>query len=185
MIAAIFDTETSGLVANHTIKLDQQAEIIEFYGAVVDLSTGEILREVEQLIKPRVPLSDIPPFGSKKTISQITGITNSMLADSPAFKDVADRIEMLLCSTPYVIAHNVSFDQEMVDLEFERLQRKMVWPRAICTVEATAHLKGMRLSMTKLHKFLFDKDFPDAHRAKADTQALIRCAVELYKRGII
>jgi hypothetical protein len=70
-------------------------------------------------------------------------------------------------------------------LEFERLKRTIKWPRPICTVESTVHIKGARLSMTKLHKYLFDADFPDAHRAKPDTQALIRCAVELYRRGLI
>src|SRR4051812_6189340 len=125
MIAAIFDTETTGLIQNHTIKIDQQSEVIEFYGAHVDLATGEILQELDQLIKPRVPLSDVPPFGSKKTISKITGITNEMLANCPAFSVMADQIELLLCSAPIVISHNVSFDMEMIDLEFERLQRIM------------------------------------------------------------
>lgn len=183
MIAAIFDTETTGLIQNHTIKIDQQAEVIEFYGAVVDLSSGEIHNECEHLIKPRIALSDIPPFGSKKTISQITGISNEMLAGCPTFKDVADEIERFFLPAPFAIAHNVSFDMEMIDMEYERLGRSITWPRAICTVEATAHIKGGRLSMTKLHKYLFDKDFPDAHRAKPDTQALIRCCVELYRRG--
>jgi DNA polymerase-3 subunit alpha len=186
MIAVVFDTETTGLIQNHSIKIDQQPEVIEFYGAEVDLADdGKILNEIDLLIKPKRPLSDTPDFGSKKTITQITGITNEMLADCKPFGKVANEIEFLLTTAKYVIAHNVSFDQEMIDMEFERLHRMMIWPRTICTVESTIHLKGGRLSLTKLHEHLFGMAFTDAHRAKHDVQALIRCCVELYKRGLL
>jgi len=186
MIAVVFDTETTGLISNHSIKINQQAEIIEFYGEEVDLAdNGKMLRELDLLIKPSRPLSDTPAFGEKKTTTQITGITNAMLADCPTFGRVANDIEGLLSTAKFVIAHNVSFDQEMIDLEFERLHRMMAWPRAICTVESTIHLKGGRLNLTKLHEHLFGMAFADAHRAKHDVQALIRCCVELFKRGIL
>ena len=183
MKAVIFDTETTGLVANHTIKIDQQAEIIEFYGAMVDLENGAVLDTLHHFIKPKKALSNVPNFGDKKTITQITGITNEMLADKPPFAKVANEIEQFLTFLPFVIAHNVSFDTEMIDLEMERLKRKITWPRQICTVESTSHIKGARLSLTKLHEHLFGQPFPDAHRADKDTGALIRCCIELYKRG--
>lgn len=186
MIALLFDTETSGLIFNHTVKLDQQPEVIEFYGCLADLSSeGQILKELDLLIKPSKPLSDKPNLGDKKSIIDITGITNEMLSDQPSFKQVADDICNLLENAPVVMAHNVSFDMEMIDLEFERLQRRVRWPTAICTVEATIYLKGTRLNLTNLHQWLFQAPFPDAHRAKPDTLAQLRCATELFKRGII
>ncbi len=184
MIAVVFDTETTNLIQNHSIKPDEQPEIIEFYAAKVNLKTGKIMNEIETLIKPSRKLSDKPERGSKKTITQITGITNEMLAKEKPFADHADQIAKILTSTEYVIAHNVSFDMEMVDIEFERLKRKIKWPRAICTVEATSHIKGGRMTLTKLHEYLFNEEFK-AHRAKSDTTALIKCAVELYKRDLI
>jgi hypothetical protein len=39
--------------------------------------------------------------------------------------------------------------------------------------------------LTELFKFLFDRDFPDAHRALEDASATMQCAFELGKRGII
>ena len=64
MKAVIFDTETTGLVKNRTIKLDNQPEIIEFYGALVDLGKkGKILKEVDTLIKPNKALSMEPNPG--------------------------------------------------------------------------------------------------------------------------
>jgi DNA polymerase III subunit epsilon len=184
VIAVVFDTETTGLIQNHSIKIDNQAEVIEFYAAKVNLKTGKVMKELDTLIKPSRLLSDKPELGSKKTITQITGITNAMLSDAKPFADHADEIEKILKSAEFVIAHNVSFDKEMIDIELERLKRKIKWPRAICTVEATAHIKGGRMSLTKLHEYLFGEGF-DAHRAKSDVVALIRCACELYKREMI
>jgi hypothetical protein len=75
---------------------------------------------------------------------------------------------------------------EMVDIEFERLGRKAPWPpRKVCTVEATVHLLGYRLSLQNLHKHLFGENFDEAHRAKVDVEALVRCCVELRKREVI
>jgi ATP-dependent DNA helicase DinG len=185
MIAVIFDTETTGLIQNHSMSLNQQPEVIEFYAAQVELETGKIIREYDTLIKPSRKLSDVPAFGDKKTITQMTGITNEMLEDQPSFKDVADNIRSILLQGEYVIAHNVSFDCEMIDIEYERLKQSLMWPEVICTVEASAYLNGGRLSLTKLHEYLFGTQFKDAHRAKPDCQALIRCTLELFKRGAI
>lgn len=185
MKALIFDTETTGLLKNRTIKLEKQPDIIEFYGHMVDLKTGKIGKKFGTLIKPRKPLPDVPGPGEKKTISQITGITNDMLKDAPSFKDASKAIVALIKKAPAVIAHNLSFDAEMIDIELERLNMKLEWPRKICSVEATISMKGYRLNLTKLHLELFGKEFKDAHRAKGDVDALTPCCVELFKRGII
>lgn len=185
MKALIFDTETSGLPRNRTIKLDLQPSIIEFASALVNLKTGKVLKSFQTLIKPAKALSDTPAFGDKKTITQITGITNEMLKDAPNFKEVSKDIFKLIESPLMVIAHNLSFDSEMVDIEAERINRIVAWPRKICTVEATIAMKGHRLNLTKLHLELFDEPFEGAHRAQGDVEALTRCCVELFKRGML
>lgn len=182
MLALCFDTETSGLVENRTIKDDKLPELIEFYGCIVDLAAGTIIDELERLIRPTRPLSDVPAFGEKKTITQITGITNEMLLPCMPFSMVGKVIIEFIESAPLVIAHNASFDKEILDIEAERLHVKINWPRVLCSVEQTIHLKGKRLSLGQLHELLFDEKFNDAHRAKNDVQALVRCCVELYRR---
>ena len=179
------DCETTGLVNNHTIRIDKQPHIIEFYGCKVDLETGEVLDELALLIKPPQSLSDTPLFGDKKTITQITGITNEMLSNAPAFKDISTRLITFIQSAPLLAAHNLSYDKEMIDLEAERINTRIFWPHGICTVEQTVHLKGQRLTLSALHEHLFNEKFNDAHRAKTDTQALVRCLIELHKRDII
>lgn len=183
--AIVFDTETTGLIRNRTLKLEQQPEIIEFYGAEVNLKTGKILAEIDTLIKPSKPLSEKPNPGDKKTITEITGITNEMLADAPTIKDVAPNIFRFLSKGPILIAHNASFDKEMLELEAQRLNLSIKFPRFLCTVEQTISLKGYRLTLSNLHQELFNEPFAGAHRAKVDVAALIRCCKELFKRGVL
>jgi len=176
MKTLVFDTETTGLIKNRTTPAGRQPEIIEFYGTLVDLATGEVDQELDLLIKPERPITD--------EITRITGIDDSMVAEAPPFKEVADQIRAIISSADAVIAHNLSFDMDMVEHEFTRLDQTVPWPvERVCTVEQTVHLKGRRLRLIDLHELLFGEPFKEAHRAKNDTQALIRCAVELTKRG--
>lgn len=179
MKAIIFDTETTGLIDNGTAKLEKQPEVIEFYACVADLKTGKIAQELDLLIKPQREIS--------AEITKITGITPAMVEGAPAFGAVSDRVKAILnvATAPLAIAHNASFDKEMLDIEFKRLGGWIAWPRLICTVEQTVHLKGFRLSLSNLHELLFNEPFTGAHRAKVDVAALTRCCVELFKRGML
>lgn len=186
MKVVLWDTETSGLVRNRTLKLDSQPEVIEFYACVCDLKKGKIIKEYDALIKPAKPLSDKPAPGDRKTITDITGITNEMLKDAKPFKDHAQAIMKILTAAPIAIAHNASFDVDMIEIELERCGIKdFKWGMVVCTVEQTVAMKGYRLSMNALHQELFGEPFTGAHRAKADVAALLRCCVELHKRDII
>lgn len=186
-LGLVFDTETDALIFNHVIRLEKQPNIIEFYGAIVDLANGgEIVDELDTLIKPPRPLSAKPENGSTKTTTQITGITNEMLETAPRFVDVAPRIRAIIEKAPRGYAHNASFDVEVVNVEFERLGATAVaWPHMFCTVEQTVCMKGFRLSLTALHTELFGEPFPEAHRARNDVKALTRCLCELYDREMI
>lgn len=189
MRAFIFDTETSGLVDNRSLALDKQPEIIEFYGAVVDIEDGERLVEIDSLCRPSLPVPwDSKMVGKRKEkgITEITGMTWDTVKNAPAFSSLMDMIDDALSICTGVVAHNLSFDMDMVELEYQRSSRTIRWPACrLCTVEQTVHLVGHRLTLTKLHELLFDESFKDAHRAGVDTQALIRCTLELRKRGLI
>jgi DNA polymerase-3 subunit epsilon len=180
--ALIFDTETTGLVYNHVIKIDRQPEVIEFYGQVVSLSTGKVYDKYHTLVCPKkFPMDDYTIKATK------TKLTNEMLKDAPIFKDVANEIRNFFEESSMIIAHNLSFDMEMIDLEYERLKGQLInWPlKRICTVEATLFLKGKRLTLTDLHTLLFGDVFENAHRAETDVAALTRCVVELHRRDLI
>lgn len=175
MIAFVFDTETTGLIDNGSLPLSKQPEIIEFYGARVDLSSGEIEKEVNSLVLPsRLPLPE-------KTRA-LTGIFESMLVGRPKFSVLLPEIRTTMSGCDVALAHNASFDEEMVEIELKRCGGRIDWPRVVCTVEQTVHLTGRRLTLAHLHELLFGEKFRDAHRAKSDAAALIRCSVELRRR---
>lgn len=189
MQALIFDTETTGLIDNHTVSIDKQPYIIEFCGQLVDLERDELIQEFQTLVKPidkdgnrvKLPLN----VKGNKGIADLTGITEQMLDDAPPLKDAIADIIALVNNATVVIAHNAAFDVEMCNVEFERHGFTLKWPRVICTVEQTMHLRGHRLTLSKLYAMLFNGETFEAHRAINDVQALRRVCVELFKRGML
>jgi DNA polymerase III epsilon subunit-like protein len=179
MRALVLDTETTDLVHNRTVRLDKAPEIIEFYGCVADLATGEIENEMEFLIKPKNNVNE------KGKAFKSVGLTNEMLKDAPSFETIAPLIKLYIESAPMVIAHNVAFDKDIIDIEYERIKQTINWPETLCTVEATVYLQGWRMKLNDLHRYLFNVNFEGAHRAKVDVQALVKCCTELYRREII
>lgn len=176
MIVTIFDCETTGLIQSGLLSLDRQPEVIEFVAVRYDTETKD-KTYFEHLIKPKKPIP--------AEITQITTITNEMVENEKPFSEYVLIVKDALENTEAVVAHNLSFDREMIDIEMKRCGYEVKWPRLICTVEQTIPLKGYRLSLTDLHKDLFGEPFSGAHRARQDVDALLRCFESLYERGFI
>ena len=174
MTTLIFDTETSGLINNTLKPLEKQSHIIEFYGCLCD-DEGVIVDELDLLIKPPIPVT--------KEITKITGISQEMVANRGPFAEYAKQIAEFVNRTDLWVAHNLSYDLQILRFEFQRLGMIVPVKRLLCTVETTEHIKGHRLSLTALHEHLFGEPFKGAHRAKEDVMALKRCYDELRKRG--
>jgi DNA polymerase III alpha subunit (gram-positive type) len=176
--AFIFDTETTGLVKNSLVPLEQQPRVIEFFGHTVDDETGETLDEIEFFCDPGIPLEQV--------ITRITGIKAEDLKGAKPFRDHAHQICAAIASADAVVAHNLSFDMALIEADCQRAGCAPEWPeRLICTVEQTEWIRSHRLSLTALHEELFGEGFPSAHRARHDVEALTRCYLELRKRGDI
>lgn len=181
MIAVLFDTETTGLTQNRVVKIDKQPHVLELYACKANLDTGEVLAEIDHLIRPPTEESiDL------KVAEKSHGIKWDMVKDKPTFAEIADEAIQFLGSCDTVIAHNLSFDMEVIEIEAQRLGMKTMWPRRkLCTVEATVYIKGYRLNLSDLYEMLFKEKFAGAHRAKVDVMALLRCCVELRSRGVL
>lgn len=177
MKTLIFDTETTDLRLPRIANPDKQPWIIEFYGCLIDENTWQIEQELDLLI-------DVPVTITSE-ITKITGITKSDLSGKPRFDAIAYDVKTLIESADRVVAHNCSFDVDMIDGEMVRCGKTVDWPKQVCTVEQTEHLKGYRLKLTDLHEYLFDTGFKGAHRAREDVQALVRCYQELRERDEI
>lgn len=175
----ITDKETTGLIKPLPTNIVNQPFVTEVY-AVRVTKDFEFVREIETLIKPPIPIP--------KEITKITGIDDSMVEKAPSFLEVYDDLYDLYEGCRYVVGQNIEFDLGMLNFELFRhnLERKFPWPKHhICTIEASYHYHNKRLSLSKLHEFLFGESFEDAHRAKSDVQATLRCFIELVKRGDI
>jgi DNA polymerase III subunit alpha len=177
MIATIFDTETTGLIENPARKLDKQPEIISFASQVVNLATGEYFESESMFFKPQNPIS--------AEITKITGITNEQVKDKRNIgwfiNDIADLLEL----SPLLIGQNIRFDMDMIELECRRYDRLIKWPKTLDLIQNTIHLKGFRLSLTNLHIELFGEPFSGAHQASVDVAITCKCAIELFRRGLL
>jgi DNA polymerase-3 subunit epsilon len=152
----IIDVETTGGVA----KFERITEI-----AIVLHDGDKVLNTFSTLLNPE---RSIP-----RQITQITGITDQMVAHAPKFFEVAKQIVQLTEGMIFV-AHNVNFDYSFVREEFARLgydfQR-----RQLCTVRLSRKvfpgLASYSLSNLKKH---FEIHAEKSHRALDDTLATTR-----------
>jgi DNA polymerase III subunit epsilon len=90
----------------------------------VKVRRGEIIGEWSSLINPE---KRIPAF-----ITQLTGISNAMVAQAPRFAEIADEFAQFMSGAIFV-AHNVNFDYGFISSEFRRLERRFRHPK-LCTV---------------------------------------------------
>lgn len=178
MKAIVFDTETTGLIINPARKLETQPEIISLAIQNVDLKTGEITDHYYQEFKPLKPISE--------EITRITRITNERLEKAHSMNFELPMIIPIFESAPLLIGQNIRFDMDMIELECIRYNYpKPKWPKMLDLIVNTIHLKGFRLSLKNLHKELFGTEFEDAHRADIDCGITAKCAIELFKRGLL
>ena len=116
-IYVVVDVETTGGRPPN----DRVTEI-----GAVKIQRGEIIGEWHSLINPQ---RHIPAF-----ITQLTGISNTMVRDAPVFADVAADFAAFLDGAIFV-AHNVNFDHGFIGSEFRRLDMRFKLPK-LCTVSS-------------------------------------------------
>lgn len=166
----VLDFETTGLNPR------EGARGIEV--GAVKLIDGEIVDRYSSLVNPGVSI----PY----QITQLTGITDEMIADAPTPAEVyPDLLDFI--GDAYLVAHNAHFDEKFLRAEADRLGLSYAYRDVICTVMLTRRLQPQlaSYSLAKLAKHL-NLRFPGAaHRALADAevaaQLLIYCAQQLQQ----
>ena len=167
---AIIDIETTGGSAT-------RSKITEI---AIYLHDGEkVVDEYQTLINP---CQNIP-----YSITQLTGISNEMVAEAPVFFDVAAKINEFTKDCVFV-AHSVNFDYGFIRAEFDRIgisyRRKK-----LCTVRLSRKLLPGKFSYS-LGKLCASENIAltDRHRAAGDAKAtaiLFGRLLRLDKDGII
>jgi DNA polymerase-3 subunit epsilon len=161
---AIVDLETTGGNATR----DRITEV------AVILHDGEkVVDSYSTLVNPGV---SIPYY-----ITDITGIDDSMVADAPFFREVADEIYEMLSGAIFV-AHNVGFDYGFLRESFQRLGMPFL-PAKMCTVRTSRKvIPGLRsYSLGKLCAHL-GIEIKDRHRAMGDAEATAILLELLFER---
>ena len=150
---AIIDIETTGGSAN-------REKITEI--AIIVHDGEKILDTYETLINPE---RSIPYF-----ITQVTGISDKMVADAPKFYEIAKNI-VTLTEGAIFVAHNVRFDYGFIQEEFKRLGFTYM-RKQLCTVRLSRQaFPGLRsYALGNLIKH-FNIQVKDRHRAMADAAA--------------
>ena len=151
---AFVDLETTGATAT----VDRITEI-----GIVEVDEDGSVREWQQLVNPG---TRIPPF-----IEQLTGISNAMVADAPAFEEVAAEALRRLEGRLF-IAHNARFDYSFLKQEFKRLGIDFR-ANVLCTVKLSRalypeHHRHNLDSLIQRHGLQAD----GRHRALADAQLI-------------
>lgn len=160
---AIVDIETTGGQA-------AREKITEI--AIVVHDGEKIIDSFETLINPE---RSVPYY-----ITQITGITDEMVANAPKFYEVAKQIVKMTEGAVFV-AHNVRFDYSFIQEEFRRLGFTFV-RQQLCTVKLSRNaFPGLRsYSLENLIKH-FNIKVNDRHRAMADVKA----TVEVFEKILL
>jgi len=183
----IFDTETTGLDKPLTTPLPQQPFIIEFAAVkVTDDDDMEIIDEIEFKCKPPNKLSeDIKKFHKK---NEMTGLSDEDLVKEKTFPFYYGELIQFFFATKTMIAHNVGFDRSLLKFELMRMNKvlQFPWPtNHICTIEQTRSIKGDRLKLIDLYKYLFGSELVQKHRAMDDVIQLTKICRELRKRKLL
>jgi DNA polymerase-3 subunit epsilon len=111
----LLDLETTGGSPVH----DRITEI-----AAVRIEDGQEVARWSTLVNPGVPISSF--------IENLTGISDELVADAPAFADVAPRLLEIITGA-VLVAHNVRFDHGFLVNEFAR-QATSLHLKTLCTV---------------------------------------------------
>lgn len=176
MIAAIFDTETTGIPKHPDAKMTVQPRIIEFGCLLVD-HNGKELEELNLLIDPEEPLEPI--------ITKITGLTDADLRGMPKFAEVLPLIANIIGKADLLVAHNLPFDSNMLRIELRREElrtgepQEFPWPKLnLCTVQENFLAYGRRIKLLDLYSHVLEKPLEQTHRALDDCRALAEVVIK-------
>jgi DNA polymerase-3 subunit epsilon len=132
--------------------------------AIYRFNGSQITDEFHSLVNPeRV----IPPF-----ITQLTGISNDMVASAPIFKDIAVQIDQFT-KDQILVAHNAGFDYSFLRREFKTVGINYV-RKKLCTVRLSRKIiPGMHSYSLGTLCASLGIHIKDRHRAYGDARATV------------
>lgn len=136
---------------------------------------GRIIGEWSSLVNPE---RRIPSF-----ISQLTGITDAMVAEAPRFSEVAAGLREFIGEAVFV-AHRARFDHGFLKAEFERCGIPFGGPVLCTVVESRRHFPGLPShGLATLSKH-FGISLDSHHRALCDARATAEIFLKIQEKRI-
>jgi len=150
----VVDVETTGMSAVE----DRMTEI-----AMMKVRNGVLVDEFSTLINPLVTISNY--------ITDLTGIDNLMVRDSPPAREIMPAVAEFLGNSVFV-AHNAAFDWGFVSQAAKRERGIELENPQLCTVKLSRKILPMleSRSLGPVAQFLEVK-IPQRHRASGDAYA--------------
>lgn len=138
------------------------------------VSRGRIVADFQTLVNPLEPIPDF--------VSQLTGITDRMVAGSPRFDEIAR--EMLgFIGDSVLVAHNADFDVRFLNGEIARLYpRRKMFNQSLCTLRLSRRLLPGLVNY-RLHTVAEHCRVPirNRHRAGGDAEATAHIFIRLLE----
>lgn len=185
-----FDTETTGLPKNWKASYkdtENWPRLVQIAWIISD-EKGNVISKNSFLIKTN-------NFIIPKEASNIHGITTEKaIVEGEDIEIVLKLFNKEISESDYLIAHNLSFDLNIVASEFFRLNidSEIFKKKQICTMEKTTNFCAILgnygykwPSLSELHYKLFHTTFSEAHNACVDIDITFKCFNELVRNQII
>jgi DNA polymerase III subunit epsilon len=165
---AVVDCETTGGSPGRGHRITEIA-------AIRADRTGRILDAFTSLANPFRPIP--------RSITRITNIDEAMVADAPAFVEIAPRVQEVLAGAVFV-AHNAPFDLRFVEWEMRRGDFGPPTGKVLCTARLARKVMTEMRSRS-LDALLHRWDIPcePRHRAYPDARATVEVLVRLLDRA--
>ncbi|MBN1154917.1 3'-5' exonuclease [candidate division KSB1 bacterium] len=185
-----FDTETTGLPKNYNAPISDVhnwPRLVQLAWSIYD-KNETLIEENDYIIKP-------VGFTIPANVVRIHGITTEIaLSKGVPIIDVLARFRTAVSRVNYLIAHNVSYDLNILGAEFMRMKTDIPFPgvRQVCTMKSTADYckipgtYGYKWpNLNELYMTLFHEPLAGAHNALSDVRACAKSFFELKRRGVL
>src|ERR1700740_3504753 len=135
---------------------------------IIEIAIVKLLPDGNQIVKRKIINPQIPIPGS---VTELHGITNEMVKDAPAFKQVANELKQILDGCDLAGYNSNRFDIPMLMEEFLRAGVDFdMKHRKLLDVQKIFHLMEQR-TLSAAYKFYCNKIHDSAHSAEADAVA--------------
>ena len=167
---------------------DNWPRLVQLSWIITD-SEGNITKEMDKFIIP-------DGFVIPADATEIHGISTEYASYwGERLERVLHVFNKSLRKVAYIICHNTWFDLNVICGEMKRLNipTTIMEKKAYCTMVSGTDLCAIEWdgpgykwpTLQELHKYLFRKEFSDAHDALADVKAVARCFWEMRDRRYI